>query len=274
MILAGHNPASEIYVRNKVKACQALGVYSEKLTPPENVTTEQLLALIHSLNERPEIDGILVQLPLPAQVDAKKVLLAMNPDKDVDGLHPLNLGKLVANTPGPRPCTPNGIIQILKRCRVPIAGRHAVIVGRSDLVGKPMALLLLHEHATVTICHSKTANLSAVCREADILVAAIGRPAFITREFIKPGAVVVDVGINRIDDRAEAARIFGAGSKELGDFDRKGSVLVGDVHPRDEAEIAGAYTPVPGGVGLLTVAMLLVNTIEAAERRLAAQCCA
>ncbi|MGA2435425.1 MAG: bifunctional methylenetetrahydrofolate dehydrogenase/methenyltetrahydrofolate cyclohydrolase FolD, partial [Bryobacteraceae bacterium] len=274
VILAGHNPASEIYVRNKVKACQTLGIYSEKFTPPDDVTTEEVLALIDGLNRRPEINGILVQLPLPAQVDSKKVLLAMNPDKDVDGLHPLNLGKLVANTPGPRPCTPNGVMQLLKRCRIPIAGQHAVVVGRSDLVGKPMALLLLHAHATVTICHSKTADLAAVCREADILVAAIGRPAFITREFIKPGATVVDVGINRVTDREEAARIFGGASKELAEFDRKGAVLVGDVHPRDEAEVAGAYTPVPGGVGLLTVAMLLVNTIEAAERRCAAQCSA
>ncbi len=274
VILAGNNPASEIYVRNKVKACQALGIYSEKLTPSEPVTTGEVIELIGSLNQRPEIDGILVQLPLPPGVDAKKVLLAVDPDKDVDGLHPLNLGRLVMNTPGPRPCTPNGILELLKRYQIPVAGRNAVVVGRSDLVGKPVALLLLHQHATVTICHSKTADLAGVCRQADILVAAMGRPAFLTAEFMKPGATVVDVGINRVTDRGEAVRIFRDSSGKLAEFDRKGSVLVGDVHPLDVAEIAGAYTPVPGGVGPLTIAMLMVNTIEAAERRLAAQCSA
>ncbi len=270
VILAGHNPASEIYVRNKVKACQELGIYSEKFTPPETVTTAELLEIVETLNRRPEIDGILVQVPLPAHVDTKKVLLAVDPEKDVDGFHPLNLGKLITGRPGPRPCTPAGILEMLKRYQIPILGRHAVVVGRSENVGKPMALLLLAEHATVTITHSRTVDLPGVCRQADILVAAMGRPAFITGDFIKPGATVVDVGINRISDRGQAAAIFRNSPEKLAEFDRKGSVLVGDVNPIDVAEKAGAYTPVPGGVGPLTIAMLMVNTIEAAERRLRA----
>jgi methylenetetrahydrofolate dehydrogenase (NADP+)/methenyltetrahydrofolate cyclohydrolase len=270
VILAGSNPASEIYVRNKVKACQGLGIYSEKLTPPETVTTEEILQTVESLNKRPEIDGILVQLPLPKQVDAKRVLLAVNPDKDVDGFHPLNLGKLVTNSPGPRACTPSGIMELLKRYGIPVSGRHAVVVGRSDIVGKPMALLLLHQHATVTICHSRTSNLPAVCRQADILVAAIGQPGFITAEFIKPGATVIDVGTNRLNSRDDVARIFRNSPEKLADFDRRGSVLVGDVNPIDVAERAAAYTPVPGGVGPLTIAMLMANTVDAAERRLGA----
>ncbi|HEX8985584.1 MAG TPA: bifunctional methylenetetrahydrofolate dehydrogenase/methenyltetrahydrofolate cyclohydrolase FolD [Bryobacteraceae bacterium] len=274
VVLVGHNPSSEVYVRNKIRACQALGIYSEKLTPPEDATTEDLIAAVESLNARPEIDSMLVQLPLPPHVNAKKVLLAIKPEKDADGLHPLNLGRLVANMPGPRPCTPAGVIELLKRYRIPIAGKHAVVVGRSDIVGKPMAMLLLHEHATVTICHSRTPDLAAVCAGADILVAAMGRPAFVTSAFIKPGATVIDVGINRIDSRDEAARIFRGSAEKLADFDRKGSLLVGDVDPVDMAEKAGAYTPVPGGVGPLTIAMLMVNTIEAAERRLAAACSA
>lgn len=270
VILAGNNPASEIYVRNKVKACQGLGIYSEKLTPPETVTTEEILQTVESLNKRPEIDGILVQLPLPKQVDAKKVLLAVSPDKDVDGFHPLNLGKLVTNSPGPRACTPSGIMELLKRYGIPVSGRHAVVVGRSDIVGKPMALLLLHQHATVTICHSRTSNLPAICRQADILVAAMGQPGFITAEFIKPGATVIDVGTNRLNSREEVAKIFRNSPEKLADFDRRGSVLVGDVDPIDVADRAAAYTPVPGGVGPLTIAMLMANTVEAAERRLGA----
>ncbi len=272
VILAGHNPGSEIYVRNKVKACQSLGIYSEKLTPPETVTTDEVLELVEGLNHRPEIDGILVQLPLPAQVDAKRVLLAVDPKKDVDGFHPLNLGKLVMNTPGPRPCTPNGILELLRRYQVSLSGKHAVVVGRSDIVGKPMALLLLHQHATVTICHSRTSNLPEICRQADILVAAIGRPAFLTRDDIKPGATVIDVGMNRLTSRDEVARIWRNSADKLAEFDRKGTALVGDVNPRDVAEVAGAYTPVPGGVGPLTIAMLMVNTIESAERRLGVAC--
>jgi len=267
VVLVGHNPASEIYVRNKIKACEDLGIYSETLRPPESVTTEELQATIRQLNDRPEIDGILVQLPLPPRVDSKRILLAVSPERDVDGIHPCNVGRLVAGLPGPRACTPAGIIEVLKRYGVPIAGRRAVVVGRSDIVGKPVALLLLHEHATVTICHSKTADLAAVCREADILVAAMGRPAMITGEFIRPGATVVDVGTTRVENRDEIARIFRHSAEKLAAFDKRGGLLVGDVHPLDVAEKAGAYTPVPGGVGPLTIAMLMVNTVASAERR-------
>jgi methylenetetrahydrofolate dehydrogenase (NADP+)/methenyltetrahydrofolate cyclohydrolase len=268
VILAGDNPASEIYVRNKIKACGALGIRSEKLTLPATITTEELIGIVEDLNRREEIDGILVQMPLPAQVDAKRVLLAVTPDKDVDGLHPLNAGNLVTNRPGPRPCTPSGIIEILKRYQIPIAGRRAVVVGRSDLVGKPVAFLLLHENATVTVCHSKTSDLAGVCRQGDILVAAMGRPAMITGDYIKPGATVIDVGTNRITDREQAVAIFARRPEKLAAFDKTGSLLVGDVHPVEVADVAGAYTPVPGGVGPLTIAMLMVNTIDSAERRL------
>jgi methylenetetrahydrofolate dehydrogenase (NADP+)/methenyltetrahydrofolate cyclohydrolase len=202
-------------------------------------------------------------------VDSKRILMAVDPEKDVDGFHPCNVGKLVAALPGPRACTPAGIIELLKRNAMPIAGKRAVVVGRSDIVGKPTALLLLHEHATVTICHSKTPDLPAVCREADILVAAIGRAAMITADYIKPGATVIDVGMNRLDSRADVARIFRDSPEKLAIFDKRGSVLVGDVDPCDVVLKAGAYTPVPGGVGLLTVAMLMVNTVAAAERRAA-----
>jgi methylenetetrahydrofolate dehydrogenase (NADP+)/methenyltetrahydrofolate cyclohydrolase len=270
VILAGSNPASQIYVRNKVKSCAELGILSEQHSPPDSVTTADLLALVESLNTREEIDGILVQMPLPPQVDAGRVLLAVSPEKDVDGFHPLNMGYLVTGRPGPRACTPAGIMELLRRYEIPIKGKRAVVLGRSDIVGKPMALLLMHEHATVTICHSRTAGLAAEARRADILVAAMGKPALVTADFIQPGATVIDVGINRIADRDEALRIFGAGSERLEVFDRAGSVLVGDVHPRDVAETAGAYTPVPGGVGPLTIAMLMANTVEAAERRLGA----
>ncbi len=270
VVLVGHNPASEIYVRNKVKACADLGIHSETLTPPDSVSTAELLAIIGELNRRPEIDGILVQMPLPPQVDSKQALLAVSPEKDVDGFHPCNVGALATGRPGPRSCTPAGIIRMLRYYQVPMAGRHAVVVGRSDIVGKPMALLLLHENATVTICHSKTRDLAGVCRQGDLLVAALGRPAALTADFIRPGATVVDVGINRITDRQEAARIFRNSPDALASFDRKGSVLVGDVHPIDAAASASAYTPVPGGVGPLTIAMLMVNTVESAERRLSA----
>lgn len=267
VVLAGHDPGSEIYVRNKVKACAELGIRSEKLTPPDDVTTEELLAIVEGLNKREDIDGILVQLPLPKQVDTKRILQAVAPEKDVDGFHPFNIGSLVANVPGPRACTPAGIIEILKRFGIPIVGKRAVVVGRSDIVGKPAALLLLHEHATVTICHSKTPDLPGVCREADILVAAIGRPAMITADYIKAGATVIDVGMNRLDTRADVERIFRNSPEKLAAFDKRGSVLVGDVDPFAMAEKSGAYTPVPGGVGLLTIAMLMANTVAAAERR-------
>jgi methylenetetrahydrofolate dehydrogenase (NADP+)/methenyltetrahydrofolate cyclohydrolase len=268
VVLVGHNPASEIYVRNKVKTSQELGIRSESLTPPASISTEELIAVVEELNRRPEIDGILVQMPLPAQVDSKRVLLSVSPEKDVDGFHPCNVGNLVTGRPGPKPCTPAGIIELLKRYQIPIRGKRAVVVGRSDIVGKPAALLLLHEDATVTICHSKTPDLAGVCRQADILIAAMGRAAMITADFIAPGATVIDVGINRIDNRDEVARIFRGSAEKLAAFDRKGSVVVGDVHPLDVAATAGAYTPVPGGVGPLTIAMLMVNTIDSAARRI------
>ena len=267
VVLVGHNPASEIYVRNKIRTCYDLGIYSESITPPDSISTAELLAIVEGLNARPEIDGILVQVPLPSQVDTKRILSAISPTKDVDGFHPCNVGALVANLPAPRACTPVGIIELLKRGGIAIAGRRAVVVGRSDIVGKPAAMLLLHEHATVTICHSKTPDLPAVCREADILVAAIGRAAMITGDFIKQGATVIDVGSNRVEDRDLAARIFRNSPEKLAAFDRKGSLLVGDVDPIDVVERAGAYTPVPGGVGPLTIAMLMVNTVASAERR-------
>ena len=268
VVLVGHDPASEIYVRNKVKACADLGIHSETLTPPDSISTSELLHIVQDLNRRPEIDGILVQMPLPPQVDSKQVLLAILPEKDVDGFHPCNVGALLTGRAGPRSCTPAGIIRLLQYYKIPIASRNAVVVGRSDIVGKPMAMLLLHENATVTICHSKTRDLAAVCRQGDILVAALGRPAALTADFIQPGAVVVDVGINRIANREEAARLFRNSKDKLDAFDRKGSVLVGDVHPLDAAERASAYTPVPGGVGPLTIAMLMLNTVESAARRL------
>ncbi len=262
VVLVGHNPASEIYVRGKIKACGELGIYSEKIAPPDTVSTEELLAIIDGLNRRADIDGILVQMPLPKQVDSRRVLEAIEATKDPDGFHPLNVGHLVAGRPAPRACTPAGIIEMLKHYRVPMDGRKAVIVGRSDIVGKPMALMLLQENATVTICHSRTTNLQEECHNADILVAAIGRPAAITSDFIAPGAIVVDVGQNRINDGAEAGRL---GRAE--EFARKGYALVGDVHPLDVIHRATAYTPVPGGVGPLTIAMLMSNTVELAERR-------
>jgi len=244
VVLVGNNPASEIYVRGKTKTSAELGIYSETITPPATISTEELIALVQQLNARDEIDGILVQLPLPDHIDSQKVLLTVSPEKDVDGFHPCNVGNLATGRPGPRSCTPAGIIEILKRSQIPISGQRAVVVGRSDIVGKPMALLLLHENATVTICHSKTRDLPRVCHEADILVAAIGRPGMITRDFIKPGATVIDVGITRVEGKA-----------------------VGDVNAADASELSSAYTPVPGGVGPLTIAMLMMNTVAAAERK-------
>jgi methylenetetrahydrofolate dehydrogenase (NADP+)/methenyltetrahydrofolate cyclohydrolase len=246
VILVGNDPGSEIYVRLKIKTCGELGIYSEKITPPETITTGDLLGIIEGLNQRPEIDGILVQTPLPSQVDKDRVLRAMSPDKDVDGFHPLNVGALVENIPGPRACTPMGIMEMLRRYDIPVAGRRAVVVGRSDIVGKPMALLLLHANATVTICHSRTINLAEECKRADILVAAIGRAGLITREHIQPGATVIDVGMNRKAD----------------------GKVVGDVNADDARSLAGSYTPVPGGVGPLTIAMLMSNTVEIAEGHL------
>jgi len=270
VVLVGHNPASEIYVRGKVKASEEVGLYSEQHSPSETVTTADLLALVDDLNRRDEIDGILVQLPLPPQVDAKKVLMAVDPAKDVDGFHPVNVGFLSTQRPGLVPCTPAGVIEILNRSHIPIAGQEAVVVGRSDIVGKPAAMLLLNANATVTVCHSKTHCLPGVCRRADILIAAIGRAGMITREFVKPGATVIDVGMNKVTDAAVFQRLFGGrlyqnGKREEA-FHTKGSTLVGDVHP-EVAEVAGALTPVPGGVGPLTIAMLMYNTVKAAKMR-------
>src|SRR3954467_8375475 len=231
VVLVGHDPGSEIYVRHKVKACEELGIYSEKFTPEDNVTTEALLRLIDDLNRRDEIDGILVQLPLPKQVDSKRVLLAVSPEKDVDGFHPLNVGYLSTQRPGLVSCTPAGCMEILRRSGIAVEGQNAVVVGRSDIVGKPVAMLLTNANATVTICHSKTRDLPGVCRSADILVAAIGKAGMITRDFVRPGAVVIDVGINRITDAAEFKKFFAGDAKRESDFAAKGATLIGDVHP-------------------------------------------
>ena len=261
VVLVGQDPASEIYVRSKIKACAEVGMYSEKISPPETVTTEEMVAIVQGLNARADIDGILVQMPLPKHVDTRRVLECISADKDADGFHPENVGYLVAGRPAPRACTPAGIIELLKLYKIPMAGQNAVVLGRSDIVGKPMALMLLHENATVTIAHSRTKNLPEVCKRADILIAAIGKPAFVTADYIAPGATVVDVGINRITDAAEAARLGRAD-----EFAAKGRAIVGDVHPLDVERVAGAYTPVPGGVGPLTIAMLMANTVDLAER--------
>jgi methylenetetrahydrofolate dehydrogenase (NADP+)/methenyltetrahydrofolate cyclohydrolase len=269
-VLIGENPASKVYVSSKVKSCAEAGLFSDKVERPATATTEEVLQIVRDLNGREDIDGILVQLPLPKQVDEGLVLRAIDPSKDVDGFHPVSMGNLVLDQGGFEPCTPAGIMQLLKRCGVELKGKRAVVVGRSHIVGKPMALMLLREHATVTICHSRTVDLPGVCREADILVAAMGKPAFITHEFIKPGAVVVDVGINRITDPGEAERLFGGDPDRMRQVLEKGSTLVGDVLPTAMWEKASLYTPVPGGVGPLTIAMLLSNTLKSARLRLGA----
>ena len=265
-VLVGHVPASEIYVRSKVKTCEALGLFSELITPPDTVTTEEMLALIAQLNAREDVDGILVQLPLPPQVNAKRLLEAVSPEKDVDGFHPVNVGRLQTGQPALAPCTAAGIIEILKRSDLQIAGQNAVVVGRSDIVGKPTAILLLAEIATVTICHSRTRDLASFTQRADILVVAIGKPAFVTPDMVRPGATILDAGINRVTDRVEFDRYFAgdAGREEL--FLKRGSTVVGDVHPQAFA-LTGAYTPVPGGIGPLTIAMLMANTVRAAKLR-------
>ena len=265
-VLVGNVAASQIYVRSKVQTCEELGIYSQMITPPADITTEAMLDLVAALNDSDDIDGILIQLPLPKQVDTKALLDAVDPAKDVDGFHPVNAGRLQAGRPALAPCTPAGVIEILKRSGIPMAGQNAVVVGRSDIVGKPAAMLLLHQNATVTICHSKTRDLGAVTRQADILVAAIGRAGFITPEMVKPGATVIDVGINRITDRAEFDRFFAGDAKREAAFAKRGSTIVGDVDPK-AFEVAGAYTPVPGGVGPLTIAMLMSNTVLAAQMR-------
>lgn len=261
VVLVGDDPASGQYVRNKIRACAELGIFSEKLTPPAGIATEELLAIIDGLNRRNDIDAILIQMPLPKQVDSRRVLEAVAPDKDADGFHPVNVGHLVAGRPAPQACTPAGVIQMLKHYGISMEGRRAVVVGRSDIVGKPMALMLLAENATVTICHSRTTDLAEECRRADILVAAIGKPGLITSNFISPGATVIDVGTSRISTEEEARRLG-----RLEEFQAKGSAWVGDVNPVDVKRVSGAYSPVPGGVGPLTIAMLMTNTVALAER--------
>jgi len=265
-VLVGDNPASKVYVKSKIAACEKLGLASIQVTPPATITTSQLLAIVDDLNRRDDVDGILVQLPLPPHVDAKKILEAVDPAKDVDGFHPLNVGHLVAGRPTFVPCTPAGVMELLRRSNIPLDGANAVVVGRSDIVGKPMALLLMHANATVTICHSKTRDLPATVRRADLVVAAMGRPAMITADYIRPGAAVIDVGINRVTDPSQAENFFANFPERLAEFRAKGTALVGDVHP-DIAGVAGALTPVPGGVGPLTIAMLMSNTVKASRLR-------
>lgn len=269
IVLVGDDPASQIYVRGKLKSAGESGLRADLERLPATAPLADLLAVVERLNRSEAHDGILVQSPLPAAMGAdaeRRVFDVIRADKDVDGFHPLNVGLLVQNRATLAACTPSGIIELLERSRIAIAGARAVVIGRSDLVGKPMALLLMHRHATVTICHSRTVDLPRVAAEADILVAAIGRAAFVTRAFVKPGATVVDVGTTQVSDRASVERIFPAGSKRREVFERRGSIVVGDVHP-EVAEIAGALSPVPGGVGPLTIAMLLKNTLTAAVAR-------
>jgi methylenetetrahydrofolate dehydrogenase (NADP+)/methenyltetrahydrofolate cyclohydrolase len=269
VVLVGEVPASQIYVRSKVKTCGELGIYSEMITPPDTVTTAELLAIVASLNARDDIDGILIQLPLPAHVDTPRLLDAVLPEKDVDGFHPVNVGRLLSGTGGDEllaPCTPAGIMQILRRSEIPIAGRNAVVVGRSNIVGKPVAAMLINASATVTVCHSKTHDLTAITRTADILVAAIGRPGFVTPDMVRPGATLIDVGINRITGEAELEQFFPGDAERRATWEKRGSTVVGDIDPAAFA-ISGAFTPVPGGVGALTIAMLMKNTLTAARVR-------
>lgn len=265
-VLVGENPASQLYVKSKIAACEQLGLASWLHSPPASVTTEWMLQLVSDLNSDDNVDGILVQLPLPAQVDSKRVLEAVSPTKDVDGFHPVSMGMLVSNRPGLVACTPAGCMEILRRNNIAIEGASAVVLGRSDIVGKPMALLLLHANATVTVCHSKSRDLPDIIRRADILVAAIGRAGFVQSDWIRPGATVMDVGTNKVTDAAEAQRLLANFPARLEKFRAKGSVVVGDVHP-DAVNTAGALTPVPGGVGPMTITMLMSNTVKAAKLR-------
>lgn len=266
VILIGEDPASAIYVRNKVKACEELGIRSVELRPEPTITTEELLAMIGELNEDDSVDGILVQLPLPKHVDTKKVLDAVAPEKDVDGFHPVNVGRLSTGQDCLTPCTPTGVIEILKRSGISTEGAEAVVIGRSDIVGKPVAMMLTAANATVTICHGRTKNLAEHTRRADILVVAIGKAGFVTADMVKPGAVLIDVGINRVSDEAEVNRFFGDEAKRMETFAKRGSVVMGDIAPQAFA-VSSAYTPVPGGVGALTIAMLMHNTVKAAKLR-------
>jgi methylenetetrahydrofolate dehydrogenase (NADP+)/methenyltetrahydrofolate cyclohydrolase len=269
VILVGEVPASQIYVRSKVKTCAELGIFSEMITPPATATTEELLKLVSMLNAREDIDGILIQLPLPAHVDTALLLEAVDPKKDVDGFHPINAGRLMSGAPTEQvlaPCTPAGIMEVLRRSGIPVAGQRAVVLGRSNIVGKPIAAMLINDSATVTVCHSKTRDLAKLTREADILVAAIGRPGFVTAEMVQPGATIIDVGINRISTEEELQKFFPGDESRRAGFEKRGSTIVGDVDPAAFA-ISGAYTPVPGGVGALTIAMLMSNTVKAARLR-------
>jgi methylenetetrahydrofolate dehydrogenase (NADP+) / methenyltetrahydrofolate cyclohydrolase len=265
-VLVGENPASQLYVKSKVAACEQLGMASWLHTASANVTTEWLLQLVDDLNRNDNVDGILIQLPLPTQVESKRVLEAVSPAKDVDGFHPVSMGMLVSNRPGLVACTPAGCMEILRRNGIGIEGANSVVLGRSDIVGKPMALLLLHANATVTVCHSKSRDLPGLIAQADILVAAIGRAGFVQADWLKPGAAVIDVGTNRVTDAAEAKRLLANFPARLEKFAARGNVLVGDVHP-DAVNTAGALTPVPGGVGPMTITMLMSNTVKAAKLR-------
>lgn len=265
-VLVGENPASQVYVKSKIAACEQLGMASWLHTPPANVSTDYMLQLVRDLNADDYVDGILIQLPLPRQIDAKRVLEAVDPAKDVDGFHPVSMGMLVSNRPGLVACTPAGCMEMLRRNQIAIEGANAVVLGRSDIVGKPMALLLLHANATVTICHSKTRDLPEVIRRAEILVAAIGKVGYVQPDWIKPGAAVIDVGTNKVTDAAEAEKLLRNYPERLEKFRAKGNVLVGDVHP-DAVQIAGALSPVPGGVGPMTITMLMSNTVKAARLR-------
>jgi methylenetetrahydrofolate dehydrogenase (NADP+)/methenyltetrahydrofolate cyclohydrolase len=268
-VIVGDDPASKVYVGSKVKTCQTLGLHSEKYELPAQTSTRELLALVEELNRRDDIDGILVQLPLPKQIETRRVLEAVDPAKDVDGFHAINVGRLVRGEEALVPCTPAGIIELLDHYQIQIDGAHAVVVGRSDIVGKPMSMLLLHRNATVTICHSRTRNLPEIARQADILVAAIGRPAMVTGDYVREGAVVIDVGMNNATTEDEVRRIFPDSEipKRLESLAKRGSTLVGDVEPRTVSDRAAWLTPVPGGVGPLTIAMLMKNTLRAAEMR-------
>ena len=269
IVLAGDDGGSEIYVRNKVQSCEALGIFAELKRVGKESKVDEVLALVQDFNRADAIDGVLVQSPLPVgmgQDAEQRVFDAIDPRKDVDGFHPVNAGRLVQKRSGMAPGTPSGVIELLDRSGIAIEGRRAVVIGRSDIVGKPMAMLLLHRNATVTICHSRTDDLAAVASGADILIAAIGRPGFVTRDFVKPGAAVIDVGTTRMTDRGEVAALFGQDSPRLEVIERRGATTVGDVHP-NVAQVAGALTPVPGGVGPLTIVMLLSNTVRAAEMR-------
>jgi methylenetetrahydrofolate dehydrogenase (NADP+) / methenyltetrahydrofolate cyclohydrolase len=265
-VLVGDNPASQLYVKSKIAACEQLGIASWMHTPPATISTREMLQLVDDLNGDRAVDGILIQLPLPPQVDSKLILEAVDPAKDVDGFHPVNLGRLVSGRPGLVACTPAGCMEILRRGNIAIEGANAVVLGRSDIVGKPMALLLMHANATVTICHSKTRDLPETVRRADIIVAAMGKAGYVAADWIKPGAAVIDVGTNRVTDAAEAERLFRNSPQRREKFRVKGAALVGDVHP-DAINIAGALTPVPGGVGPMTITMLMSNTVKAAHLR-------